>query len=226
MTRARINIYGVAGFIMASCFAVIQEWSLPEFCWSTWLAGLVLAWLCILTLIFRFILTARSQKTSFETIIPVFKYLPYLIFQIGVTIVVLLAGWLAFRLCNFVFAFYGIFLSVFAAMEPESYFGANGFINSNFYSPVAYLLQNFWPTVLGILIAKINTVQRHFNWKLSLQHLSNEIVCMHIFVLAIPFLSLIIWLILGDNFQTLTIVMLMALLYLFPDKSSADVSDK
>ena len=37
----------------------------------------------------------------------------------------------AFRIYNLIFAFYGIFFSVFAEMDPVSLFGANGFINSD-----------------------------------------------------------------------------------------------
>lgn len=45
--RTSINLYGIAGFVLAAWFAVVQEWSLPEFCWATWLGGLLYAWLCV-----------------------------------------------------------------------------------------------------------------------------------------------------------------------------------
>lgn len=64
--RMTINPYGAIGFGLASVFAVTQEWSLPEFCWSTWLAGLVYAWSCVATASVQIILTVRSEKAAYE----------------------------------------------------------------------------------------------------------------------------------------------------------------
>lgn len=48
------------------------------------------------------------------------------------------AGWCAFAFLGYTFAFglYGLLLSFFAEMEPHELFGRNGFINSDFWTPV------------------------------------------------------------------------------------------
>ena len=108
--RTGINPYGVIGFGLASVFAVTQEWSLPEFCWSTWLAGLVYTWGCIVTASLQIILTARSDKAAYDKRLPFLRRFSPSVFLLGVTVISVSVGLLAFRLYSFLFAFYGLFL--------------------------------------------------------------------------------------------------------------------
>jgi hypothetical protein len=45
----RSRLFGMAGLALAAPMAVAGGWSLAEFCWSTWLAGLLFTWVCVLT---------------------------------------------------------------------------------------------------------------------------------------------------------------------------------
>lgn len=223
--RSTINVYGIAGFGLAGGFAAGQAWSLAEFCWSTWLAGLLFAWYCIATAALQSVLVAQSSRAELERRLPFLGRLSPGVFLLLAATAALCAGWLAFRIFGFVFAFYGLFLSVFARMAPESMFGPDGFINSDFYSPVFYLLQRFWPTALGLVVAHWDACLCRQPWKPSMAALGREILRLHVFILALPFLSLLAWMVLGDRFQTVTILLLMALLYLLPRKGPSDAPE-
>ena len=220
MTTTPMKTY--FAFIVAAGFAVLDGWSLPEFCWSAWLAGVVYAWACIGSGCLQIIVLAHRDPDFHPTECPALRrFSPPLVFAIVVA-GALLASMLAFRIYNIMFAFYGVFLSVFAAMEPASLFGENGFINSDFYTPVRHLLERFWPMVVGFLIAHWRVFTAHNPWKRLLFPLEHELVRLHFMVLALPFIALATWLAVGDAFERITIVFLMAVLYLMPDRSSAD----
>ena len=222
--RTAINPYGVVGFGLASVFAVPQEWSLPEFCWSTWLAGLAYSWVCIGTATIQIILTARSDKAAYEERFPFLRRFSPGILLLGMTVISVSIGLLAFRIYSFVFGFYGLFLSVFAEMEPLSLFGRNGFINSDFFTPLIHLIDRFWPMVAGVLISNWEDFFRKNPWKRILLPFQKEILRIHVMILALPFLSLIAWALLGDAYQSITILLLMGLFYLLPKKTRGDDS--
>jgi hypothetical protein len=220
-----LNPYGTIGFGLASVFAVAQDWSLPEFCWSTWLAGLVYAWGCLVSASLQIILTARVDRPAYEARLPFLRRMHPGPFLITVTCASLTAGTLAFYLYAYLFAFYGLFLSVFAEMEPHNLFGRNGFINSDFFTPVIVLVDRFWPMAAGILIANWEDFFRQKPWKRILLPFQSEIVRLHVMIVALPFISLLAWALLRESYQTLTIVILMGILYLMPKRPGRMASD-
>jgi hypothetical protein len=220
-----MNPYGALGFGLASIFAVTQEWSLPEFCWGTWLAGLVYAWGCTATAALQIILTTRSDKAVYDECVPFLRRFTPIVFLLGVAVISVCVGLLAFRIYSFLFAFYGLFLSVFSEMEPHALFGRNGFINSDFFTPVMYLADHLWPMAVGTLITRWRDFFRKNPWKRILLPFQKEILRMHIMILALPFFSLIAWALFKEAYQPISIVLLMGLFYLLPEKALADVSE-
>jgi hypothetical protein len=216
--KKTINPYGAIGFGLASVFSVIQEWSLPEFCWSTWLAGLVYAWVCIITAACQIILTARSEKAVLDERLPFLRSISPGVFLLFAAVISAGTSLIAFHIYSIVFAFYGLFLSVFAEMEPLTLFGRNGFINSDFYSPLTYLAERFWPMAAGVLITGWKEFSPKNPWKRILLPLQKEVLRMHIMILALPFLSLIAWALFKGAYHSITIVLLMFLFYLLPKK--------
>lgn len=215
--------FDFAGFILACSFAVYQEWSLQEFCWSTWLAGLCYSWLCIVTAGVQLVLTASSRKAQYEQHLPMLQRLgPNLFFMLILTAVIL-AGILGFRIYSYLFGFYGLFLSVFSEMEPLSLFGRNGFINSDFFTPVTYLLNLFWPMVLGTITANARELFSGEPWKRLVLPFQSEILRIHLLTIALPFISILTWFLFRDNYQTPTIFLLMGIFYLAPKKHSQRV---
>ena len=207
------------GFGLTSAFAVTEKWSLQEFCWSTWLAGLVYSWACVITAAIQILLTARKEKGTYEISMPFLQRVSPNVFFFGITLAITLIGWIALYGYSYLFAFYGLFLSVFAEMEPHSLFGRNGFINSDFTTPVTYLIGKFWPMVLGTLIANAGDFVKNKTWKgILLPFRSNEILRIHILTLALPFVTLIAWALFKTAYQPITLVLLIGLFYLLPKK--------
>jgi hypothetical protein len=101
-------------------------------------------------------------------------------------------------------------------MPPLTLFGPNGFINSDFFTPVAYLLLNYWPMVAAAMIANGELLLSPHPWRRILLPMDREVLQMHLMVLAVPFLSLLAWAILGTQYQTAVVVMLLAGLHLLP----------
>jgi hypothetical protein len=224
--RTAINPYGAIGFGLASVFAVTQKWSLPEFCWSTWLAGLVYSWACTVTACLQIILTARSDRAAYEERLPFLRRFSPNVFLLGVIAISVSVGLLAFRIYGFLFGFYGLFLSVFSEMEPLTLFGRNGFINSDFFTPLMYLVDRFWPMAVGVLITNWENFFRKNPWKRVLLPFQREILRMHMMVLALPFFSLIAWALFREAYQPITILLLMGLFYLLPKKAPGGDSSR
>jgi hypothetical protein len=135
---------------------------------------------------------------------------------LGVTGISVLTGMLAFRLYSYLFGFYGLFLSVFSEMAPLELFGRNGFINSDFFTPVMYLLDRFWPMAAGAIVANWEDFFRENPWKRIMLPMQKEILRMHIMILALPFFAMMAWALFRGAYQSITIVFLMGLIYLLP----------
>jgi hypothetical protein len=212
--KVALNSYGIIGFGVASAFAVNQEWSLPEFCWSTWLTGLVYAWACVVMAALQIVLTARAKKAAYDARLPFLRRLSPDVFLLCVAVMTASVGLLGFRVYTFLFAFYGLFLSVFAEMKPVAFFERNGFINSDFFTPVIYLVDRFWPMAAGALISNWQDFFGDDPWKRLVLPFEKKVIRLHIMVLALPFLAMIAWALFGEAYQSITILVLMALFYL------------
>ncbi len=222
VVKTVIDPYGAIGFGVASFFAVIQEWSLPEFCWSSWLAGLVYAWGCIVTSSLEIILSARSARSSWEKRFSSLGTLSPALLLAGATCLSVVIGLSAFHAYNFLFGFYGLFLSVFAEMKPFSLFGRNGFINSDFYTPTVYLLDRFWPMAAGVLLANGHDLLGKSPWQRIFLPVRREVLRLHLMILALPFFSMLAWALAGNSYQSITIVLIMGLFYLLPKRTGKD----
>jgi hypothetical protein len=208
------NPLGYIALGLNCTFAVLDEWSLREFCWSTWLASLAYSWACAASASIRIVLGARREKAALEDHLSFLREMPFAAFLPAIMLVALIAGGLAFYLYSWLFAFYGIFLSFFAEMEPVALFGRNGFINSDFFTPVAYLLGNFWPMIVGTLLANAGDFVQGNPWRRFVP--AHEILRIHLMVVGMPFLALIAWALFRDDYQQPTIVVLLAMFYLMP----------
>ena len=205
--------------VLAGPLAVAADWSLAEFCWSTWLAGLLFTWLCVLTGGLQIVLTASQRGTLLERQIPALGRLSHraVTALTAAAAAVLMA--LAFKGYTFAFGFYGLFLSFFAEMEPHALFGRNGFINSDFWTPVRYLAVTFWAMSVGTVVAYGHGLIRSDPWKRMLLPFATEIVRVHVMVVVMPFLALIAWAAFGGSYESTVIVLLMGVFYLLPGRS-------
>ncbi|HPJ96390.1 MAG TPA: hypothetical protein PK022_03705 [Syntrophales bacterium] len=225
--KTAFNLYGLLGFALVCYFAVTQAWSLPAFCWGTWLAGLLYTWGCIVTGAIQIILFARSDRVAYEERLPFVRRLPPLAYLFGIVVLSVCGGIVAFRVYSFLFGFYGLFLSVFAEMEPLVFFGRNGFINSDFFSPVLYLLERFWPVAVGVLLANGEDFFGRLTnpWRRMALPFQREILRLHVMILALPFVTMLSWALFKGAYQTVTIVILMGLLFLLSRKRAANAAN-
>jgi len=217
--KTAVNPYRMAGFGVSATAAVFSNWSLPEFCWSTWLAGLVYSWTCVITAAVQIMLAARMDKETYGRWLPLLRRFSPGVLLLGVRVISVAVGLIGFRLYSFLFGFYGLFLSIFSEMEPLTLFGRNGFINSDFFTPVFYLTDRFWPMALGVLLANWGDFVQNKPWRRVLLPFQKEIIRIHIMILVSPFFSLIAWALFGKGYQSITIVLLMSLFYLLPKKA-------
>lgn len=205
----------VSGFTLAGVSSVAGGWTLPEFCWSTWLAGMVLFWVAIFFRVVRNILRLRQDKSLYESRLSFLRGIsPEMFFAVG-SLFWCAVGYLGFYLSCVIFGFYGLFLSVFSEMEPLTLFGRNGFINSDFWTPVVYLGIRFWPMAAGTVLANWRSISATARGSVD-AFLSSELTRIHVMVIMMPFLSLAAWAIWGEAYQTPVVLMLMALFYFWP----------
>lgn len=213
-------------FGLTSYLAVAQKWSVPEFCWSVWLAGLFYSWMCVMAAAVQIMLTSGTHKDDYDAKVPFLKNIPPEFFTLGLIPVTLLAGFIALYIYCWIFSFYGLFLSVFAEMQPVTLFGRNGFINSDFFTPVTYLALNLWPMIVVTLIANADDFVQNNPWqRIVFPFKTNGILRIHIMIIALPFLMMFTWALFKDAYQQLTIILLIGIFYLLPKKKMKKETD-
>jgi hypothetical protein len=214
--------WDLAGLVMAAGFAVHGQWNLPEFAWGTWLAGLVFSWACVMTAGVQVIVGAPGRRVEYVERLPRLGSLPRFVFLLGLGVAVVLLCVVVLVLYTWIFALYGALLSFFAEMEPYALFGRNGFINSDFVTPVIHLLLSYWPMTAGVLLANGGDLVRGDPWRRIAFPTRTGVLRVHILVVATPFAALLAWALFGDRYHTLAIVLLMALFYLAPRADHQD----
>lgn len=133
-----------------------------------------------------------------------------------------IAGVGFYHLYAYVFGFYGIFLSVFAEMEPHVHFGRNGFINSDFYAPVVHLLERLWPVAAGAVITDVPRALIGNPWRAVRLPLSMQLLPMHLLVIGLPFVTMLLWWAVGANYQIPAVILVLALFHFMPRPGSVD----
>lgn len=218
--KSLINLaLSVLAFILTSWLSIEQKWSVQEFCWSVWLAGLFYSWMCVVTAAIQIMLTSKTSKDYYDAEVSLFKKIPPEAFSFVIIPMTLFVGFVALYIYCWIFSFYGIFLSVFAEMQPLELFGRNGFINSDFFTPVTYLAQNLWPMILATLLANADDFLQNNPWQRIVSPFkSNTILRIHIMTIALPFLMMFAWALFKNAYQQPTIVLLIGIFFLLPKK--------
>lgn len=208
----------LGGFAISAGFTLTSDLSLAGFCWSFWLVGLYSAYFAAVRFAVRVfvhrhaLLKERFAPTA--TIAPTTLMLIAIAVSVGVGFALLYAA-------SWIYGFYGLFLSVWVRMPPEELFGPNGFINSDFWTPVTYLTRAYYPLVIGQLVSEAA-------WLLSTGSLwgtetgtpERRIVTLHVMILALPFAAMFSWMLLQGRYETLTLMILLAIKSAFDLRSS------
>lgn len=211
-----VTLPSLGGFAIAAGAGGLGEWSLDGYCWSAWLAGLVFAWTAIAAVVLRVALGARAVQVAVGTQIPALGRLSPALFTAVAALMAVAGGAIAAYAVTLLFGAYGIMLSFFAEMEPHALFGRNGFINSDFFTPVGWLAEQYWPMVAGTLLANSNALLAPPNWQQPLAPLSTEIVRMHMLIVVMPFIALAAWALFGPAWEPVAVLTLTAIFYFAP----------
>jgi len=193
-------------------FAVSSDLTLAEFCWSVWLVGLYSAYVSAGRIALRLV---RFRDALLRERVPLLSGVSgRALLGISLVAATLLGGGLLYAF-SLAYGFYGIMLSVWVQLPPEELFGRNGFINSDFWTPVAHLTRLYWPLVAGQLLSEASTLFSTVQQAQAAGSPERRIVAMHVFVLALPFVALLSYALLGAEYQTLSIVILLVIKSLF-----------
>lgn len=217
----RISWTALGGFGLSVAFAVHQQWSLPELCWGFWISGLVCSWAFALAGALRILLAPASAIPTAVRSWPPLANLPAAGWRALLALSALAVGFVMVQVYAYLFGFYGLFLSVFAEMEPHHLFGRNGFINSDFYGPVVVLLERFWALVIGALATDLHLALRGSPWRVARLPFSLQLLPMHLMVLAVPFVSLLFWALVGERYHLPAVVLVLALFHFLPRERGA-----
>lgn len=210
---------GLAGLGLSAVFACRDGWTLQEFCWSTWLAAFVFSCACAAAGPLRIMLRCSREAGLLRQRLAWLAGMPDDALAAGIMVAALALGAAMLYAYSYIFAFYGLFLSVFAEMEPRALFGRNGFINSDFYTPAVYLLERFWPMAAGTLICSGALMREPGPWKIAfLPFRAKQIVRIHLLVVLMPFFALAAWALVGERYHLPVIVALLGLFFLLPDR--------
>lgn len=216
------KILKLSAFILTAYSAYSMKWSLQEYCWILWMTGLVYTWVCISTAMFQIVLTARREKELYKDSLPFASWMPPGNFVVVISITAITAGALSFIIYNFIFGFYGVFLSFFAEMYPYRFFGRDGFINSNFFTPVIWLIVVFWTMPVGTLIARKDDFLGPKPWRRLLFPLQKEVIRMHILTIGMPIITLLTYVMFKRFYEEIVIIVLLAIFYFLPDGKKSE----
>ena len=202
--------------------AVFNEWKLNEFCWIVWVSGLLFSIMCSLAGFFHLLFDLKYQSYFLSKYVPFYLSSKKVLFLSLIVCVGFIASFAAALFYIHIFGFYGLFLSVFARMEPLSLFGENGFINSNIFVAVKYLVEKYFYIIIFSLIADFVFIFKVDLWsKIFLPFKSKEIVKIHIMTVLLPFISLFFFMLVKDKYNTPAIIVFLCIFYLTNFKSTS-----
>jgi hypothetical protein len=206
----------VPGFLISAGFALHEDWSYQSLCWSFWVAGLVYCWVFGFVGALRTVLLiAQPHPPGWLPARPQAWLWRLLVATGGVGL-----GVAAYYIYSYAFAFYGLFLSVFAEMGPPELFGRNGFINSDFHTPVIWLLERYWPLVLGTVVTDAPSAFSGDPVRTAFKPFNRQLLLMHIMAIGLPFILLLLWPVMGDRYAQGAVIAVLVLFHFFPRKEA------
>jgi len=201
----------LSGLALSIAFTLSNDVSLAEFAWTFWLVGLYSSYISA----GRFAVRTVLNRDALRVRVPPLSALdPQSLLWVSLAVAVAGGVTLAY-VFTYVFGFYGIMLSVWVQLQPETLFGRNGFINSDFWTPVLYLTRLYWPLVVGQIISESTALFSRPEPGTESFGPERQIVVLHVFVLALPFVAMLSYALLGNQYETLSIVILLIIKSLF-----------
>jgi len=226
-------IFDILAFLLTGFSAFYFEWQANELCWGLWVSSLLTGWTVIVFSVLRILLrlagvpllreedlgeqndplSAYFRSKTFSKNLKdkknPFASLPTILMMVG-SIVIGVFTWFHFTFFHTVHA---MLMSFFLQMEPLDLFGPNGFINADKGVVLAYLIENYWPMILGTFIARRGIILSG-NPGVNLKAIYGGVMRIHFFILLSAILFFLIYF--GIEFYQRFILLVLLFLFFFP----------
>jgi len=227
------RIFDILAFLLTAFSAFYFEWQANELCWGLWVSSLLTGWTVIVCSVLRillqlagvsmlreddlgeqndplsaYFLTKTFSKNPRDKKNP-FGSLPAILMMAG-SIGIGVFTWFHFTFFHTVHA---MLMSFFLQMEPLTLFGPNGFINADKGVVLSYLVENYWPMILGTFIARRGIILSG-NPGVNLKAIYGGVMRIHFFILLSAFLFFLIYF--GIEFYQRFLLLVLLFLFFFP----------
>lgn len=226
-------ILDILAFCLTASMAFLFEWQANELCWGLWASSLLTGWVVIVSSVLRTLLHLTGiplfrEEDMNEKGDPLSAYFrsktfspntkdtknpraswPSILIAVG-SVVIGAFTWFHFTFFHTVHA---LLMSFFLQMEPKNLFGPNGFINANQYYIFSYLVENYWPMILGTFITRRGIIFGG-NPGINMKAIYQGVVRIHIFILLSAFLFFLIYF--GMEVYQRVLLLILLFLFFFP----------
>lgn len=227
------HLIEILAFLLTGFSAFYFDWKANELCWGLWVSSLLTGWMVILSSVLRTLLQLAGLPVLHDEDLtekgdPLSAYfraktfggspkeaknplasLPSFLILIGSI------GIGAFTFFHFTFfhTIQAMLMSFFLQMEPLTLFGPNGFINADKGVVLAYLIEHYWPMIVGTFL-----VRRGMIWGgnpgANLKAIYGGVMRIHFFILLSAFLFFLIYF--GIKFYQRFLLLILLFLFYFP----------
>ncbi len=222
-----INIQGIAGFTLVAVLAVAEGWTLRDFCWSNWLAGLLYGWFCIVAAVVQIVLIEVFHIGSYPEKMAFFQTKSSPGRAVAMTMACLTTALVAYHFYSAFFLHLAVLISMllndnlFNPLNSSKLAGVD-----NAFDLVAYLLRDFWPIAAGMILTRWEDFVRGNPWKRIFVPLDKNLILTHILILGAIFCGLIAQTFFAENYQSITIVIVLGVMFFWPQSAQESVGKK
>jgi len=226
-------IFDILAFLLTAFSAFYFEWQANELCWGLWVSSLLTGWIVILSSVLRTLLHSAGiamirevdlgeQGGSLSAFFRskffaknlrdkkrLFASLPVILTVVGSI------GFGAFTWFHFTFfhTVHAMLMSFFLQMEPLNLFGPNGFVNADKGVVLTYLVEHYWPMILGTFISRRGIILSG-NPVVNLGAIYGGVMRIHFFILLSAFLFFLVYF--GIEFYQRFLLLVLLFLFFFP----------
>ncbi|MCX8118938.1 MAG: hypothetical protein N3G78_13545 [Desulfobacterota bacterium] len=232
----RTPLYEIFAFLLTAISTFYFDWKANELCWGLWVSSLLTGWAVILSSVLRILLhlaglpvlrdedlnikgdplSAYFRAKTFghdlkdgKTPGPTLSPLLMVIGSIGIGAFT----WLHF---TFFHTIHAMLMSFFLQMEPIDLFGPNGFINADKGVVLVYLIEHYWPMILGTFLVRRGIIGGG-NPGMNLKAIYGGVIRIHFFILLSAVLFFLVYF--GVEIYQKVLLLILLLFFYVPFKT-------
>lgn len=232
----RYHLFETFAFLLTAISAFYFDWKPNELCWGLWVSSLLTGWTVILSSVLRTLLhlaglpVLRDEDLNIKGD-PLSAYLRTKTFGHNhkegktplaslppILMVIGSIGIGAFTWFHFTFfhTIHAMLMSFFLQMEPLKLFGPNGFINADKGVVLAYLIEHYWPMILGTFLVRRDIILSG-NPGANLKSIYGGVMRIHFFILLSAFLFFLVYF--GVEIYQKVLLLILLLFFYVPLKT-------